>query len=50
MGLKSLVNSLVMQVKKLKDHSGKNITQEMYSKLDSKVENIIKANNLKRNK
>ena len=48
--LKGSVNALSTRVKKLKEHTGNKITQEMYNKLDAKVESIIKANDLKRNK
>jgi hypothetical protein len=37
-------------VKKLEEHPGNKITQEMYNRLDAKVESIIKANDLKCNK
>jgi hypothetical protein len=49
-GLKGSVNKLSTRVKKLEEHSGNKITQEMYNRLDAKVESIIKANDLKRNK
>jgi hypothetical protein len=48
--LKGSVDALSTQVKKLDEHTGNKITQEMCNKLDVKVELIIKANNLKRNK
>ena len=50
MGLSGTVTALTTRVKKLEDHSGTKITQEMYNKLDAKVEAIITANDLKRKK
>ncbi len=49
-GLKGSVDALSTRVKKLEEHTGNKIMQEMYNKLDAKVELIIKANNLKHNK
>jgi hypothetical protein len=48
--LKGSVDTLNTRMKKLKEHSGNKITQEMYNRLDAKVESIIKVNDLKRNK
>jgi hypothetical protein len=55
-GLKGTVNSLKGSVAKLEKKSkaleldaSKNFTQEMFNPLKSKVENIISANNLKKN-
>ena len=50
MGLSGTVTALTTRVKKLEDHSGSKITQEMFNKLDAKVEAIITANDLKRKK
>jgi hypothetical protein len=50
MGLSGTVTALTTRVKKLEDHSGSKITQEMYNKLDAKFEAIITANDLKRKK
>ena len=47
MGLKDSVNALTTRVKKLEDHTGEKITQEMFNKLDAKLEGVITANNLK---
>jgi hypothetical protein len=54
-GLKSMVDSLKSSVaeleKKLKaqeSDGSKKVTQDMFNRLESKLENVIKANNLKK--
>jgi hypothetical protein len=48
-GLKGLVAELEKKFKALESDSAKKITQEMFNRLEIKLENIISANNLKKN-
>jgi hypothetical protein len=50
MGLKDVVSALTTRVKKVEEQSGGKVTQEMYNRLDAKLETIINANDLKRKK
>ena len=50
LGLKEAVNALTTRVKKVKEAVGGKVTQEMYYRLDAKIEAIINANDLKRRK
>jgi hypothetical protein len=50
LGLKEAVNALTTRVKKVKETAGGKVTQEMYNRLDAKIEAIINANDLKRKK
>ena len=50
MGLKNVVSALTTRVKKVEEQSGGKVTQEMYNRLDAKLETIINANDLKRKK
>ena len=50
MGLKESVSNLTTRVKKLEEHTGGKITQEMFNKLVAKLEGVITANDLKRKK
>ncbi len=48
-GLKGLVTELEKKFKALESDVTKKITQEMFNCLESKLENVISANNLKKN-
>jgi hypothetical protein len=50
LGLKEAVNALTTRVKKVQETAGGKVTQEMYNRLDAKIEAIINANDLKRKK
>ena len=50
LGLKEAVNALTTRVKKVKETAGVKVTQEMYNKLDAKIEAVINASDLKRRK
>ena len=47
LGLKKAVNALTTRVKKVKETVGGKVMQEMYNRLDAKIETIINANDLK---
>ena len=47
LGLKKAVNALTTRVKKVKETAGGKVMQEMYNRLDAKIETIINANDLK---
>ena len=50
LGLKKAVNALTTRVKKVEETAGGKVMQEMYNRLDAKIETIINANDLKRKK
>jgi CRISPR/Cas system CMR-associated protein Cmr5 small subunit len=47
-GLKTTVADLEKKVKNLDTDGSKKVTQEMFNRLESKLENVITANNLKK--
>ncbi len=47
--MKGMVSKLKKKVKTLKSKFSKKITQEVFNHLESKLENVIAANNLKKN-
>ena len=47
--MKGMVSKLKKKVKTLKSKFSKKITQEVFNHLESKLENVISTNNLKKN-